>query len=214
VEFALFLSLLCPWHLDGQRAGQPGLDSWQEQDFSILHNVRTSSGAHQASYPVSMGGGVLSQGVKIFANYNYFYVMRKLSSRVPTFLIESQATLGICASDLYKPRSSGKNWLSIILWYNTDCIENNMSNNYFIVASVFVAVVTFLPSHCLAKIVGYTYRHRLMGEIYEVCCWDGLRCHDIHTKFHKDWFSHSEVDRGDSQTHKQHGDIISLLLFF
>jgi hypothetical protein len=31
-----------------------------------------------------------------------------------------------------------------------------------------------------------------MGGIYEVCHWDGLRCHDIHTKFHKDWFRHSK----------------------
>jgi hypothetical protein len=38
--------------------------------------------------------------------------------------------------------------------------------------------VTFLPSRCVAKIEGYTYRHR-MGGIYEVRRWDGLRCHDI-----------------------------------
>jgi hypothetical protein len=24
----------------------------------------------------------------------------------------------------------------------------------------------------------------------------------IHTKFHKDWFRHSKVDRGDTQTHR------------
>jgi hypothetical protein len=34
-----------------------------------------------------------------------------------------------------------------------------------------------------------------MGEIYEVSCLDGLNCNDIHTKFHKDWFRHSKVDR-------------------
>jgi hypothetical protein len=39
--------------------------------------------------------------------------------------------------------------------------------------------------------------------------------HDIHIKFHKDWFSHSEVNEtGDSQTHGEYGDRISLLLFF
>jgi hypothetical protein len=45
--------------------------------------------------------------------------------------------------------------------------------------------------------------HRLMGRIYEVLCWDGLRWHDIDTKFHKDWFRHSKVDRKgfiDTQT--------------
>jgi hypothetical protein len=35
-----------------------------------------------------------------------------------------------------------------------------------------------------------------------------------YTNFHKDWFRHSKVNRGDSQTHRQHGDRISLRLFF
>jgi hypothetical protein len=30
--------------------------------------------------------------------------------------------------------------------------------------------------------------------------------HDIHTEFHKDWFRYSEVDRWDTQTHRQHCD--------
>jgi hypothetical protein len=33
-------------------------------------------------------------------------------------------------------------------------------------------------------------------------------------KFHKDWFRHSKTDRGNSQTHRQHGDLISVVLFF
>jgi hypothetical protein len=32
--------------------------------------------------------------------------------------------------------------------------------------------------------------------------------------YHKDGFSHSKVDKGDTQIHRQHGDRISLLLFF
>jgi hypothetical protein len=35
----------------------------------------------------------------------------------------------------------------------------------------------------------------------------------MYIKFNKDWFMHSEVVRRDSQTHRQHGDHISLLLF-
>jgi hypothetical protein len=53
-----------------------------------------------------------------------------------------------------------------------------------------------------------------MGEIYEVRYWDGLRCHDIHTKFHTEWLRQSKVDRGNLQTHRQNGDVISVLLFF
>jgi hypothetical protein len=50
-----------------------------------------------------------------------------------------------------------------------------------------------------------------MGGIYEVWRSDEFRCHDVHTEFHKDWFGHSKVDGGESQTHRQHGDRISLL---
>jgi hypothetical protein len=39
-------------------------------------------------------------------------------------------------------------------------------------------------------------------------------CRDIRTKFHKDCFRHSQVNKGDTQTHRQQGDLISLLLFF
>jgi hypothetical protein len=35
-----------------------------------------------------------------------------------------------------------------------------------------------------------------MGGIYEVRRRDGLKCHNIHTKFHTDWFRHSKVDGG------------------
>jgi hypothetical protein len=36
----------------------------------------------------------------------------------------------------------------------------------------------------------------------------------IYTEFHKDRFSHSKIDRGDPQTHRQNGDRISHILFF
>jgi hypothetical protein len=34
------------------------------------------------------------------------------------------------------------------------------------------------------------------------------------TKFHKDWFRLSKVNRGDTNTHGQQRDLISLLYFF
>jgi hypothetical protein len=59
-----------------------------------------------------------------------------------------------------------------------------------------------LPS--LAAIWGiHIQTHRLMGGICEVYPWDGLRCYDICTKFHKDWFIHWKVGKGrytDTQT--------------
>jgi hypothetical protein len=53
VQYTPFLSLLCPWRLDGLRAGQLGLDSRRGQDVSLFHNVQTGSGAHPASYQMS-----------------------------------------------------------------------------------------------------------------------------------------------------------------
>jgi hypothetical protein len=34
---------------DGLGAGWQGFDLWQKQDSSLLHNVKTGSGAHPAS---------------------------------------------------------------------------------------------------------------------------------------------------------------------
>jgi hypothetical protein len=48
-----------------------------------------------------------------------------------------------------------------------DPIENEVSNNA-IVTCVVAAAVTFLAYRCLATTEDYTYRHRLMGGIYEV----------------------------------------------
>jgi hypothetical protein len=53
----------------------------------------------------------------------------------------------------------------------------------------------------------------LMDRICELHRWDGLRCHDIHTKFHTDWFSNPKVGWA-THWHRQHCDLISLLLFF
>jgi hypothetical protein len=54
-ELQFILITAYPWSLDGLRAGQPGLDSRQGQDVSLLHNVQTGFGARPASYPVSTG---------------------------------------------------------------------------------------------------------------------------------------------------------------
>jgi hypothetical protein len=58
VEYTPFLSLLCPWRLDGLLAGQPESDSRQGQHVSLLHNVQTGFGVHLASYQVSTRGSI------------------------------------------------------------------------------------------------------------------------------------------------------------
>jgi hypothetical protein len=44
--------------------------------------------------------------------------------------------------------------------------------------------------------------HRLIGGIYIVRCWDGLRRHDIHTKFHKDWFKQTPWPESASELYR------------
>jgi hypothetical protein len=49
---------------------------------------------------------------------------------------------------------------------------------------------------CLATI-GETHTDTQTDrEVYEISSWDGLRCHNIQTKFHEDWFRHSEINGG------------------
>lgn len=59
----------------------------------------------------------------------------------------------------------------------------------------------------------HRHANRLLVGIYEVHFWDGLRCYDVRTKFNKEWFRYLVVDNGDSQSRRQHGDLISLLSF-
>jgi hypothetical protein len=50
------------------------------------------------------------------------------------------------------------------------------------------------------KVITSTILLLLMGRIYAVCRWDGLRWHDILTRFHKDRFRRSKVVReGDAR---------------
>jgi hypothetical protein len=76
-------------------------------------------------------------------------------------------------------------------------IKRRVHKFFSIVACVFVAAVKFLPSRCLATTGIHIEAHRLTEGIYELRCWDGLRCHNIHTKFHEDLFRCARVDRVD-----------------
>jgi hypothetical protein len=91
-------------------------------------------------------------------------------------------------------------------------MENDVSSSSIVLCAV-IAAVRLLPSRCLATI-GDIHIDRLTTGIYEVRRRDGFRCHDIHTEFHKERFNISKVDiGGDTQTYRQHGDLISVLSF-
>jgi hypothetical protein len=95
-----------------------------------------------------------------------------------------------------------------------------VSNIYSIFACVFVTAVTFLQSRCLATKGGYTDT-QTDGRDFLIRPRDGLRWRDIRTKFHKDLFRCSKVNKGgytdthaNKQTHEQQRDLMSLLYFF
>jgi hypothetical protein len=46
-------------HSDGLRAGRPGFDSWQGQDFSFLNSVYTGSEVHPTYYAIGTWGDFL-----------------------------------------------------------------------------------------------------------------------------------------------------------
>jgi hypothetical protein len=58
--------------------------------------------------------------------------------------------------------------------------------------------------------------HRLMGGIHKVRLWDGLRYHDIKyiPSFIKIGWGIQKLIWGNTQIHRQHGGLISLLIFF
>jgi hypothetical protein len=63
--------------------------------------------------------------------------------------------MGTVETERKKEKTNKKFWKELIdyfPWYDTARIENDASNNSYIVACVFVTTVTFLPSRCLATI--------------------------------------------------------------
>jgi hypothetical protein len=90
VEYSPFLSLLCPWRLDGQRSGQVGFDARQGKDVSLLHDVQTGSGAHPASYTVSTGGSFTGDNI-ISKLWLFLYAIINFSSSFVSYRIASNA---------------------------------------------------------------------------------------------------------------------------
>jgi hypothetical protein len=68
-------------------------------------------------------------------------------------------------------RSSGKNESPTLLWYDSDRIENDASNNFSIVACEFLASGTCLLRRCLVTIGGCTHRHTGKVGKQQRNCW-------------------------------------------
>jgi hypothetical protein len=79
---------------DGLRAEQQGFNSQQRQEFSLLHSVQTTSGAHPASYTISTR--VLFAGLKLATHLHLV-----TSSRMVELYLHSPT----CLHGNHSPRS-------------------------------------------------------------------------------------------------------------
>jgi hypothetical protein len=62
----------------------------------------------------------------------------------------------------------------------------NQNKNVITKLAITQTFTKALPSNEWGILI---WTHRMIGGFYSVCHWHGIRCCDIHTKFHKDWFS-------------------------
>jgi hypothetical protein len=91
-------------------------------------------------------------------------------------------------------------WLDCCCWSSLyslgkDHIENTVLYHCITICCCRNMFTTLLPSNGHHLIIWEVIMLvLLMGGIYEIHHWDGIRCHDIRTKSHVDWFRHSEVD--------------------
>jgi hypothetical protein len=93
-------------------------------------------------------------------------------------------------------------------------MENDASSSS-VVACVYVAAVTCLPRRCPATIKGYTFKH--------TDSWEGFMKYAVEMgsgttiyipSFIKIGPGMQMLIRRDTQPHRQHGELISLVLFF
>jgi hypothetical protein len=77
-----------------------------------------------------------------------------------------------------------------------------------------IGAVTCIPSRWLSTKGRYTYTQT--DGIYEVCYWDGIRCHDIRVYSYIPSFVKigSGIQKLIHGHHRRNGDRISILLFF
>jgi hypothetical protein len=79
-----------------------------------------------------------------------FHGTKQLSLR--TYSKHSNAILSITHVAVQKYKKFWKQLVAYLTWYDTNRTEDNSSTNSSIVAHVFVAAVTCLPSRCLATV--------------------------------------------------------------
>jgi hypothetical protein len=98
---------------------------------------------------------VHSSKLKSGTSHNIYCTFSQFPRHKITFITYSNhcnAILSITHVTVQKYKNFWEQLNTYIPWYDTNRAEDNASNNSSIVAHVFVAAVTFIPSRCLATI--------------------------------------------------------------
>jgi hypothetical protein len=85
--------------------------------------------------------------------------------------------------------SFGKNWSPTFLWYNTHCLEDDLANNYSVVACVFVTAGTCLPSCCQATVGGPGTKQ---GDLMSLLLFLFHNLREVSQKIHLDMHMHEQ----------------------
>jgi hypothetical protein len=109
--------------------------------------------------------------------------------------------------DLPQNKKLWEELIACFPWYDTGHVENDASNSSYIVACIFVTAVTFLLSRCLATI-GEFLPNRCLATIR------GLLPSRCLATIRGLLPSRCQAPIGDTHTHRQQRDLISLFLFF
>jgi hypothetical protein len=140
----------------------------------VWHKWYTVWSTHRSELPLHSGNWVWFSHPPHTCNILLIDAILKATAEWNTATAETDACAQSCALDrtsvapktLTVPLSCDENLtllapfifsklIAYFLWYDTGHIENDASNNSFIVACVFVTAVTFLPRRCLATIGGF-----------------------------------------------------------
>lgn len=82
----------------------------------------------------------------------------------------------------------------LLIWHGTH--RKRLFQQFLTSCTYICYSCTFFTEPLSSNDKRCTYRHRLVRGFSKVCRWCGFRYHDIATKYHKGWFTHSKAQVG------------------
>jgi hypothetical protein len=190
---------------------QPGRDIVTEDFYGFPWAVQVNSGtvpqATTASFPIFSSPYIISP-----FNVICSVIVKLTTKQYHTHLLWAGREL--CCRLVVENNEFWEEQITYCPWYDSDRIENDTSDSYSIVASVFVDAILFLLSRCLVTTAGYTFRGIDWWEIFMKWAVEiGSGAMIYVPSFIKIRSGINFVIRG-LHRHRLRGDHISLLYFF